>query len=80
MNNELKIGDTVAIRGDKRWNYQINKCVYFPDQLVDGKYVKNSFTGKVWTGKITKLIEDNTRACLDGGGSWDIDLLEKYEV
>jgi hypothetical protein len=76
----LKIGDTVAIRGDKCWNYQIDRCRYLPEQLIDGKYIKHTGTGKVWTGKITKIIEDGTRACLGGGGSWNIDLLEKYEV
>ena len=82
MNNELKVGDTVAIRGDKCWNYQINKCSYFPEQLVDGKYLKHTGTGKVWTGKIVKLIEEGTRACLDriGSGSWNCDILEKYEA
>jgi hypothetical protein len=81
MNNDtLKVGDTVAIRGDKCWNYQLNKCKYFPEQLVDGKYIKHTGTGKVWTAKITKFLEDGTRAALDiGAGSWAIDLLEKYE-
>lgn len=82
MNNDtLKVGDTVAIRGDKCWNYQLNKCKYFPEQLVDGKYLKHTGTGKVWTGKITKILEDGTRAAVGvGGGSWAIDLLEKYEA
>jgi hypothetical protein len=78
--NKLKVGDTVAIRGDKVWwNYKINNSKDFHEQLVDGKYIKDMETGKVWTGKITKITEDGTRASLSNG-SWAINLLEKYEA
>lgn len=77
MSEPLKVGDTVVIRGDKQWNSQINKCCYSPDQLVDGKYLKHTGTGKVWTSKITKITDDGTMAQL-GSGYWGINLLEKY--
>ena len=76
MSEPLRVGDTVAIRGDRRWNHGRNCCAYTPDQLVDGKYLKHAHTGAVWTGKVTKLFED--RVCIGSGGSWSADLVVKY--
>lgn len=69
----LKIGDLVKIRGDKRWNYSIDKCCYTPDQLVDGKYIKHTGHGGVWTGHIDKIQGDMIRV---GGGWWNEHLVE----
>jgi hypothetical protein len=78
--SEIKINDTVAIRGDKRTRYFPEKgkfsSVYFDSQLIDGKYVKNQVTGEAWKGKVTKLKGDMALVC---GGWWDINLLEVRE-
>jgi len=61
---DLKIGDVVAIRGDLRINNN-GQCAYTPDQLVDGKYLRHTGHGGLWTGTIEKI---NNGYVLVGGG------------
>ena len=79
----LMIGDLVRIRGDKRWNYSTNKCCYTPDQLVDGKYLKHSGHGGVWTGRIDKIqgVLGSPQGAMVrvGGGWWHENLIEVIE-
>lgn len=76
----MKVGDVVAVRGDLdtilvrgggpdqpafQWIPR-----YFPEQMVDGKYVKNWATGEIWTGVIKKIFTDpidGDFALVDGG-------------
>lgn len=64
----IKIGDVVAIRGDRRMNYMGNGkfvCAYHDDQLVDGKYVKHTGHGGIWTGVVANV--DGDMALVAGG-------------
>ena len=74
--NELTpicVGDTVMIRGDLRINYLTGKCMYFPEQLVDGKYVKHASENRPWTGKVSRIDDDMAFV----GGMWrNVSLLE----
>lgn len=54
----IEIGDVVAIRGDLQWNHTLNCCKYTPDQMIDGKYLRHTGHGGIWTGKVEK-IKDN---------------------
>lgn len=65
----MKIGDTVAIRGDLRKQYS-GQCEYTEEQLVDGKYVRNTKTGGIWLGKITKIAVSGDLVRLDGRRNW----------
>jgi hypothetical protein len=69
----MKIGDLVRIRGDKRWNYSMNVCMYTQSQLVDGKYLKHTGHGGAWTGRINKIQGDLVHV---GGGWWNENLVE----
>jgi hypothetical protein len=72
----IKIGDVVAIRGDRRMSYMGNGkyvCAYFDNQLVDGKYVMHTGHGGIWTGVVTKI---NDGSALVGGGWRPLDHLE----
>ena len=74
----IKIGDTVCLRGDLRRSYvsarnPLGQCAYFPEQLVDGKYLRHTGTGEVWTGKVNTIHDDMAKI---GGGWWNIRLLE----
>ena len=71
----FKIGDLVAIRGDIRRNYK-NECVYTPEQLIQGKYLKNTNTGAVWLGTIEK-IDEKRKAARVGGGWRGFEYYEK---
>lgn len=75
----IKVGDTVAIRGDKRMNYLGRGkwiCAYTPDQLIDGKYLKHTGHGGVWTGKVEVIKDDMARV----GITWmGIEMLEVYK-
>ena len=70
---DIKIGDVVAIRGDKRVNNN-GQCAYTPDQLIDGKYLKHTGSGGIWTGVVAKIKGD---LALVGGG-WR--RLDQYEI
>ena len=80
---ELKVGDQVAIRGDKDGGMKINHstgklvfwCRYFPEQLVDGKYVRHTNTGEAWTGTIEAIRGDMAKVA---GGWRGIELLEVF--
>ncbi len=61
----LKVGDTVAIRGDLRLRMD-GSCQYTPEQLVDGKYLKHTGHGGIWTGKVSKICGDEALV----GGGW----------
>lgn len=61
----LQVGDTVAIRGDRRLRID-GSCQYLPEQLVDGKYLKHTGHGGVWTGKVQKIQGDEALV----GGGW----------
>ncbi len=66
---EIKIGDTVALRGDKRMNYIGNGkyvCAYTDDQLVDGKYVRHTGHGGIWTGVVERIDGDMVKVA----GAW----------
>lgn len=67
----FRVGDEVAIRGDLRINR--GQCVYTPDQLVDGKYLKHTGHGGIWTGEIEKIDGD---MALVGGGWRGFETLE----
>lgn len=69
-----KVGDLVAIRGDLRINLD-GRCAYTPDQLVDGKYLRHTGHGGIWTGTVEKISTDGY--ALVGGGWRRID---RYEV
>ena len=70
---DIKVGDVVAIRGDKRINYD-GQCAYTDSQLFDGKYVRHTGHGGIWTGVVKKITGD--RALV--GGGWLF--LDHYEV
>ncbi|HYD60871.1 MAG TPA: hypothetical protein VEC35_10975 [Noviherbaspirillum sp.] len=61
---DIRVGDVVAIRGDLRRTMD-GKCQYTADQLVDGKYLKHTRTGEIWTGVVEKRIGDE--ALVAGG-------------
>ena len=66
---EIKVGDTVAIRGDLHRVYVGNgvfKCAYFPDQLVDGKYVMHTGHFGIWTGVVEAVKGDMVKV----SGAW----------
>lgn len=75
MKKQLKVGDVVAIRGDLRtidngyWEtgeyHSRKKCAYTPDQLIDGKYLKHTGHGGMWTGVVKSVNHD--RALVGGG-------------
>lgn len=76
---EIKVGDVVAIRGDKRMNFFGGKwvCAYLPEQLVDGKYVKHTGHGGVWTGIVESI--DHEDDMVKVGGVWrGSELFEKF--
>jgi hypothetical protein len=81
MMNEhtIQVGDVVAIRGDRRINYNMNRCAYTPDQLVDGKYVKHTGHGGVWTGRVDK-IDPKGEFALVGGGWRPVTHYERWTV
>ena len=75
----IKVSDLIAIRGDLRKTYVGNGefiCSYFEEQLVDGKYIKNSTTGDVWTGVVKKIRDD---MALVGDGWRGLEFYEKWE-
>lgn len=76
-NMQIKVGDIVAIRGDKRVTYSRQypegRCVYDYSQLVDGKYVKHTGTGEIWTGRVDKIRGE---AVLIGGGYFGMEICE----
>jgi hypothetical protein len=85
MTDKIQVGDTVAIRGDKRRvgiSYgNDSKCAYTDDQLVDGKYLKHTGTGEIWTGKVTKICDDEFGGMALVGGGWrGIEMYEKMPV
>lgn len=77
MINDIKKGDVVAIRGDKRINNN-GQCAYAPDQLIQGKYIRHTGHGGIWTGVVEKTYTENelfARAKV-GGGWIDVNSLE----
>lgn len=68
----MKVGDLVAIRGDKRLNTE-GKCCYLPEQLVRGKWLKHSGHGGIWLGTVRKIQGD---MALVGGGWYKVDNLD----
>lgn len=70
---KLKIGDLVAIRGDKRKKHN-GECQYLPQQLILGKYLKHTRHGGIWLGKIEKIQGDMALV----GGGWRP--LNHYEI
>jgi hypothetical protein len=73
MKDTIKVGDVVAIRGDRRINNN-GQCAYTPDQLFQGKYVKHAYNGEIWTGVVKKIDGDMALV----GGGWR--QLDSYEV
>ena len=71
--HNIQVGDRVAIRGDLRRNMN-GQCAYTPGQLVDGKYVKHTGHGGMWTGRVEKIYTDMVKV---GGGWWNVRLLER---
>jgi hypothetical protein len=69
----IKVGDLVAIRGDLRRNYH-GKCEYLDEQLVDGKYVRHTGHGGIWTGRVEEIRGDMAKV----SGAWRG--IERYEV
>ncbi|WBQ35246.1 hypothetical protein [Pseudomonas phage pPA-3099-2aT.2] len=61
----IQVGDIVAIRGDIRRRMD-GSCMYDPSQLVDGKYLKHTGTGNIWTGRVEAIKGDKARV----GGGW----------
>lgn len=85
VTDKIQVGDTVAIRGDKRRvgiTYGTDsKCAYTDDQLVDGKYLKRFGTDDIWTGKVTKICDDEFGGMALVGGGWrGIEMYEKMPV
>lgn len=70
---DIMIGDIVAIIGAKRINLN-SQCAYLPSQLIDGKYLKHTGNGGIWTGKVEKI--DNGMALV--GGVWRP--IDHYEI
>lgn len=73
----MKVGDTVAIRGDLQVHYYPWcgwRCRYSPEQLVLGKYVKHTGHGGIWLGVVEKIAGDMALV----GGAWRG--VEMYEV
>lgn len=73
------VGDTVRIRGDLRMSYVGGgewKCAYFPEQLIDGKYVRHLNYNRPWTDVVDDIHGDMARF-VGGGGRWNVRLLEK---
>jgi hypothetical protein len=68
----IQVGDVVMIRGDLDKRYDSS-------QLVDGKYIPHSQTGKPWTGVVKKINLDapNGPEALVGGGWRGIERYEK---
>ncbi|HCU2480908.1 TPA: hypothetical protein OUK43_000391 [Pseudomonas aeruginosa] len=71
---QLQVGDTVAIRGDRRLTMN-SICQYLPEQLVDGKYLKHTGHGGAWTGRIDKIQGEEA---LVGGGWRHLSMYERY--
>lgn len=71
---DLQVGDTVAIRGDRRLRMD-GSSEYAPEQLVDGKYVRHTGHGGVWTGRVDKIQGDEA---LVGGGWRHVSRYERY--
>jgi len=63
--HDLKVGDVVAIRGDRR-----RAGKYLPEQLVDGKYVKRHGTDEIWTGRIDAITPGDEGDMVKVGGGW----------
>ncbi len=84
MKTQIKVGDVVAIRGDLRttdngyWEngeyHSRKRCVYLPEQLIDGKYLKHTGHGGIWTGVVKKIDGDMALV----GGGWR--RLDSYEL
>lgn len=74
MINNLKAGDIVAIRGDKRINNN-GKCAYDDSQLIDNKYLRHSSNGGLWYGAIERISSDGEMAKI-GGGWYGVNSLE----
>ena len=68
----MKLGDIVAIRGDKRLQRD-GSCMYTPNQLIQGKYVRHTGHDGIWTGPVEKLSSDRVKV---GGGWWSTELIE----
>lgn len=69
---KIKVGDIVAIRGDKRINNN-GQCAYTSDQLIMGKYVKHTGHGGIWTGRVEEVRGNYV---VVGGGLRPIDTVE----
>ncbi len=72
----IQIGDVVAIRGDRRRTYVGNGkfiCSYTDEQLVDGKYVRHTGHGGIWTGVVEGISGDMVKV---GGGWRGIEMVE----
>ena len=61
----IRVGDIVAIRGDLRKKLD-GSCQYLPEQLVDGKFLKHTGTGEMWTGRVERIRGDVAEV----GGGW----------
>lgn len=61
----IRVGDIVAIRGDLRKKLG-GSCQYLPEQLVDGKFLKHTGTGEMWTGRVERIQGDLAKV----GGGW----------
>lgn len=73
MNEILKVGDVVSIRGDLRKRSD-GVCMYTWDQLVEGRYLRHTETGKIWLGVVEKIQGD---MALVGGGWRGFEYYEK---
>jgi organic radical activating enzyme len=69
----IKAGDTIAIRGD------LSTHKYKPEQLVDGKYLRHTGHGGVWTTTVKEAVFNGEWVAVEGGGAWATDLCEVYE-
>lgn len=69
----IRIGDEVAIRGDLRRNLS-GQCAYTEEQLVDGKYLKHTGHGGIWTGVVEKVVGEEALVA----GGWRH--ISRYEV
>lgn len=68
----IRAGDVVAIRGDLRLR-KGGSCQYTPDQLVNGKYLKHTGHGGIWTGIVQAVNGD---MAFVGGGWRGVEILE----
>ena len=70
IEKEIKTGDVVCIRGDKM-KRRNGESIYHNDQLIDGKYVKNTINGGILTLSIEAINSKAlNRTVALAGGTW----------